>query len=126
MTDATVIPLHPCVAGYTDTLALNDIHALLTTGEPGSATLADVALILARAGRPLVAARDIEVTATETSLGRPVACVQSGDTSVFVRQETGTTVLLIEVCTKTLAERDALTITLDGQILHPGGPDEAA
>lgn len=35
----TVIPLRPGAAGaYTDTDALNDIHALLTTTGPGNAT----------------------------------------------------------------------------------------
>ena len=126
MTDATVIPLRRSAAPYTDTAALNDIHALLTSQDPGTGAVADIALILARAGRPLVAARDIEITVTETSLGRPVACAQSGDTSVFIRQETGGPGLLVEICTKTIAEHDALTITLDGQALPPGPPDEAA
>ena len=124
MTDATVIPLRPC-APYSDTAALNDIHALLTSQEPGDGAVADIALILARAGRPLVAARDIEITITETSLGRPVACAQSGDTSVFIRQETGGAGLLVEICTKTVAEHDTVTVALDGATLHPASPDAA-
>jgi hypothetical protein len=88
MTDATVTPLRRprAPSGYTDTVALNDIHALLTTGDPGDAALTDIALVLARTGRPMVAARDIEVTTTETALGWPVACAQAGDTSVFICQ----------------------------------------
>ena len=31
--------------------------------------------------------------------------------------------LLIEICTKTDAEHDALTVTLDGLTLHPPQPD---
>ncbi len=87
MPDHTVTPLRPRAAsGYTDTAALNDIHALLTSQDPGDATLGDIALILARTGRPMFAARDIEITTTETALGWPVACAQSGDASVFIRQ----------------------------------------
>jgi hypothetical protein len=68
-----VTPLRPRAAppGYDDTAALNDIHALLTAGDPGDAALADVALILARTGRPMAAARDIEVTTFRTVLGWP-------------------------------------------------------
>ena len=87
MPDGTVTPLHPrAAAAYTDTAALNDIHALLTATEPGQAALKDIALILARTGRPMTPARDIEVRTTETALGWPVACVDAGDTNVYVRQ----------------------------------------
>lgn len=120
MTSHTVTPLRPrAVPVYTDTNALNDIHALLTTASPGDATLADVAQILARTGRPLVAARDIEITMTETALGWPVACAQAGDTSVFVRQALSGPGLLIEICAKNDTERDGLAVTLDGHTLHP-------
>jgi len=123
MTDATITPLRPrAPSGYTDTAALNDIHALLTTGDPGDSALADIALVLTRAGRPMVAARDIEITTTETALGWPVACAQAGDTSVFIRQAPAGTGLLIEIAAKTAAELDALTVTLDGRTLHPAAP----
>ena len=120
MTDATITPLRlRAPSGYTDTAALNDIHALLTTGDPGDAALADIALVLARTGRPMVVARDIEITTTETALGWPVACAQAGDTSVFVRQQPHGPGLLVEIVTKTAAECEALAITLDGTPLHP-------
>jgi hypothetical protein len=120
MTDQVVVPLRPRARpGYTDTSALNDIHALLTTTDPGDATLGDIAVILARAGRPMVRARDIEITTTETALGWPVACVQADDTSVFIRQDPAGPGLLIEITTKSAAEHDALTVTLDGHPLHP-------
>ena len=74
MPDGTVTPLRPrAAAAYTDTAALNDIHALLTATEPGQAALKDIALILARTGRPMTKARDIEVSTIETALGWPVA-----------------------------------------------------
>ena len=120
MSDQVVVPLRPRTRpGYTDTAALNDIHALLTTTDPGDATLADIAVILTRTGRAMVAARDIEITTTETALGWPVACAQAGDTSVYIRQAPTGPGLLIEICTKSAAEHDALTVTLDGHTLHP-------
>ncbi len=120
MTDQVVVPLRPRTrAGYSDTAALNDIHALLTTTDPGDATLADIAVILSRTGRVMVAARDIEITATETALGWPVACCEAGDTSVYIRQAPTGPGLLIEICTKSADEHDALTVTLDGHTLHP-------
>jgi hypothetical protein len=120
MHDGTVTPLRPrAAAGYTDTAALNDIHALLTTTDPGDAALADVARILIWTGRPMVAVRDIEISATETALGWPVACAQAGDTSVFIRQAPGGPGLLVEICVRSAAEHDALTVVLDGRVLHP-------
>jgi hypothetical protein len=120
MPENTVTALRPrAPSTYTDTAALNDIHTLLTTGEPGGAAVADIAQILARTGRPMVAVRDIEVTTLETALGWPVAFTLAGDTSVFIRQAPNGIGLLIEICTKTTAEHDALTVTLDGHTLHP-------
>jgi hypothetical protein len=122
MPDATITPLHiRGPSGYSDTAALNDIHALLTAPDPGTGALADIAVILARAGRPMVRVRDIEVSTVETALGWPVACTDAGDATVFVRQAPAGTGLLIEICTKTAAERDALAVTLDGQPLHSPG-----
>jgi hypothetical protein len=119
MTSHTVTPLRPR-SRCSDAAALNDIHALLTTsGQAPAGLLTDIGLILARAGRPLIPVRDIEITSTETAHGWPVACAQSGDASVFIRQQPAGPGLLIEIHTKTAAEHDALTVTLDGQSLHP-------
>jgi hypothetical protein len=123
MNDRSITPLRPPGrTRYSDTAALNDIHALLTSTDPGDSTLTDIALILGRAGRPLVPVREIEVSATETALGRPVACVESGDVCVLVRQAADSTGLLVEISTKTAAEHAALTITLDGTSLHAPHP----
>ena len=120
MTKASVtrLPIR-APSAYTDTAALNDIHALLTASQPGHGALADIAQILARTGRAMVPIRDIEITTIETALGWPVACTDAGDTTVYVRQATDGTGLLVEICTKTAAEHDALTVTLDGASLHP-------
>jgi hypothetical protein len=124
MPENTVTPLRRrSPAGYSDTAALNDIHALLTADDPDNGALADIAQILTRTGRPMVAVRDIEITTTETALGWPAACAQAGDTSVVIRQAPASTGLLIEVTTTTAAEHDALRITLDGATVHPARPD---
>jgi hypothetical protein len=120
MADGSITPIQRDPP-YTDTAALNDIHVLLTVTDPGDSTLAEIAEILGRTGRPLVAARDIGASTTETALGWPVACVDAGDASVFVRQTPAGTGLTVEICTKTDAERAALAVTLDGQLVHPGG-----
>jgi hypothetical protein len=126
MPDGTVTPLRPRTAtAYTDTAALNDIHALLTATEPGQAALKDIALILGRTGRPMTKARDIGVSTIETALGWPVALVDAGDTNVYVRQDLAGEGLLIEVCTETDAEANSLTITLDGVLLRPAGPRDS-
>lgn len=123
MPDGTVTPLRPrAQSGYSDTAAMNDIHALLTYTDPGDGALAGIAEILTRSGRPMATARDIEVSTTETALGWPVACVDAGETSVFVRQSPTGTGLVIEVCTKTDIEQAVLAITLDGRPLHPDRP----
>ena len=96
---------------YTDTAALNDIHVLLTASDPGDGTLADIAAIVSRTGRPMIAARDIETCTAETALGWPVGCVDAGDTTVFVRQVPAGAGLVIEICTKTDAEQAALAVT---------------
>ena len=126
MPDGTVTPLRPrAAAAYTDTAALNDIHALLTATDPGQAALKDIALILARTGRPMTKARDITVSAIETALGWPVASVDAGDTNIYVRQDPTGEGLLIEICTETDAEASSLTITLDGALLRPDGPGDS-
>jgi hypothetical protein len=84
MTDGTVTPIRRGQHAYTDTAALNDIHALLTSTDLGADTLADIAAIVARTSRALVPVRDIETSSTETVLGWPVACVDAGETTVFV------------------------------------------
>src|ERR1700730_6440738 len=121
--DRTVTPLRPrALSAYTDTAALNDIHTLLTTTDPGDGALADIPQILPRPGRPRVPARGIEITTTETALGWPVARADAGDTSVVIRQAPAGAGLLIEITPTPAAEHDALRVTLDGRTLHPAHP----
>ena len=129
MTGSTVTRLRPrSPSKYTDTLALNDIHALLTTtrrdGEH-EAVLGDIAAVLVRTGRPMVRGRDIDTTMTESAAGWPVARVHAEDSEVVVRQDPSGTGLLVEITTATPAEQEQLAVTLDGRCLHhpcpPGG-----
>jgi hypothetical protein len=72
MPDHTVTLLRPRPAsGYTDTAALNDIHAILTATGTGGGALADITQILVLTGRPMVAAVDNEACCT--ALLRPGA-----------------------------------------------------
>jgi hypothetical protein len=111
---------------YSDTAALNDIHALLTASlDPPAELVADVGQILARTGRPMLPGRDIEARITQSPTGWPVAEVDADDTTVTVRQDPASTGLLVEITTSGPAEQDALAVTLDGRRLHhpaaPGG-----
>jgi hypothetical protein len=72
MPDPKVTSLRPRAAGYSDTAALDDVHAIMTAAD-GRDALADIGQVLTLAGRPLVAVRVIEVSTRHTALGWPVA-----------------------------------------------------
>jgi len=103
---------------YSDTAALNDIHAILCRRcgwDP--ATLDDIAQILTRRGRPVVAVRDIEAAVEETPAGLPQARVDAGGTNIEVYQEQfGGLVVAVAA---TAPDEAALTITLNGRRLNP-------
>lgn len=129
MTDSPVTRLRPRTGiGYSDSDALNDIHALLTGTSSGSDRdqLTDIGLILARSGRPMVPVRHIDVRVADSPHGRPVARIDAEGTSVTVRQVPAGTGLLVEIAStgQTSAVEDT-TVTLDGRCLHhpcpPGG-----
>jgi len=127
MTHSPVSWLQPKAANYSDRSALNDIHALLTGTTRGTdqEQLTDIGLILTRTGRAMVPVRDIEANVTESEHGRPIARIDADDVAVTVRQETGSSGLLIEITSSTEngADRD-VTVTLDGRCLHhPCPPD---
>lgn len=107
--------------GYDEAAALNDIHAICTTASTGRDVLAEIGEVLTRTGRPMVPARDITISATETAQGWPVACTQSGGVSVFVRQEPAGPGLLVEVTTKTPGDAGDLTVSLDDLVLFCAG-----
>ncbi len=74
--------------GYTDAAALNDIHAILCChGGWNPEMLEDVAQVLARCGRPVMAIRDIEAAIQQTAAGLPQARVDADGTKVEVYQD---------------------------------------
>jgi hypothetical protein len=118
--DHTVIPFptrRAGAAGYSDTAALNDIHAILCRrggGDP--ATVGDLARVVARGGRPVVDVRDIDATVEHTPAGLPQARVDAGGTSIEVYQDhSGGLAVTI---TATPADETGLTVTLNGRPLH--------
>lgn len=127
MTHTPVSWLHQKTASYSDSTALNDIHALLTGTSPGPDRdqLTDVGLILTRTGRAMVPVLDIEASVTESEHGRPIARVDAGDIAVTVRQEPAASGLLIEIASQIQdAAHLEVTVTLDGRCLHhPCPPD---
>jgi hypothetical protein len=91
----TVTQLRRPETDYDEAAALNDIHAICTAASADRDVLAEIGEVLTRTGRPMVPARDITISATETAQGWPVACTQSGGISVFVRQEPAGTGLVV-------------------------------
>jgi hypothetical protein len=132
MSDHTVVRFPPGRAappGYTDTAALNDIHAIVCSRRdtPDASVVADVADVLARAGRPVIEVRDIHAAVADTPAGLPEARVDAGTTSVRVYQDhTGGLAVVIAA---TAADETGLTVTLNRRQLHPApslspGPPE--
>ncbi|HEX9354067.1 MAG TPA: hypothetical protein VF933_09665 [Streptosporangiaceae bacterium] len=121
MSDHTVIRFPNGQApppGYTDTAALNDIHAILCRpGRPAADALDDIALVLARCGRPLIDVLDIQAGLTETPAGLPEARVDAGPATVVVHQDRSGRLV---IAATTTGETD-LTVTLNQRQLHPAG-----
>jgi hypothetical protein len=121
MPDHTVIRFpagRTTAPGYTDTAALNDIHAILcchSGWSPG--TLEEVAEVLARCGRPVMAVRDIEAAAGQTPAGLPQARVDAGGTEAEVYQDQSGG--LVVAITATGADEASLLVTLNEHQLHP-------
>lgn len=121
MSDRTVVRFPPGRAappGYTDTAALNDIHAIMCRpGGPAAGALDDIGEVLARAGRPIIEVRDIQACVAETPAGLPEARVDAGTTSVRVYQDTSGG--LVAAIAATAADETHLTVTLNRRQLHP-------
>jgi len=114
-----VTPLRPARL-YSDTDALNDIHALLTSPTAPADALQDVAAILARAGRPLFPSRVITATVTGDPHGMPIARVEAEGTTIDVSQAKNDSGLRIHIAPRDGAEEAALTISVAGTVIrHP-------
>ena len=113
MTIREVTPLRPrAPSAYTDTAAVNDIHALITAGNPGDATLSDIAQILTRGPADDAGPRHRHQRHRD---GPGLAGgLRAGRRHIGVHppgpRRPG---LLIEIYAKTDTERDGLTVTLD-------------
>ena len=111
--------LRPGMCGvYTDTAAMNDIHAVITS-RAGAATAAleCIAEILVRSGRLMAPARHITATVDDDEHGLPVARIDGDGTYVTMGQDPGGPGLRIQIRTFNDDERTALVIELDGVVL---------
>jgi len=104
-------------AGYDDTQAMNDVHALVT----GLAEISDnqvassVREIVARTGRPLYRARMITAAMTEDRHGMPAAEVDADGIVISVGQDPDGPGALVQIMTGDAAERSALVVVIDGR-----------
>ncbi len=117
MTDSPA-PIAPCPsAGYGDTAALNDIHAVLTTPSPLTAedALQAVAGFVARTGRPMFPSRVITAVMEDDPFGMPVARIDAEGTTILITPALNATGLLIHVTPRDQAEEDALVIDVNGK-----------
>jgi hypothetical protein len=120
-----VTPLRPATP-YSDTGALNDIHALLTSPLAPADVLADVAAILSRAGRPLVPPRVITATVADDPRGMPVARIEAEGTTICISQAQNDSGLSIHITPRNAADEAALTIAVAGTVIRrprPGTPE---
>jgi hypothetical protein len=104
--------------GYTDTAAMNDIHAVVTS-RAGAATAAleCIAEILVRSGRLIAPARHITATVDDDEHGLPIARIDGDGTYVTIGQDQAGPGLRIQIRTCNDDERAALVVELNGVIL---------
>jgi hypothetical protein len=104
-----------------DTLALNDIHAVLTspslTGSPADALQA-VADIVARTGRSPYPSRIITATIEDGPHGIPVACIDAEATIVTVGPDPGGPGIRIDIAPRDPADEAALVIAVGDTVIH--------
>jgi hypothetical protein len=96
---------------YDDTLALNDIHAVLTSPSLTNAVedaLQAIAEILARTGRNPYPSRIIAATVEDGPHGVPVACIDCEGTIVTVGQDPSGPGIRIDIAPRDSADEAAL------------------
>jgi hypothetical protein len=112
-------------AQHDDTLAMNDIHAVLTspslTGDSGDALQA-IADILARTGRSPYPSRIITATVEDGPHGIPLACVDAEGTIVTVSQDPAGPGIRIDIAPRDPADEAALVIAVSDRIIHRTRP----
>jgi hypothetical protein len=110
---------------YDDTLALDDIHAVLTS--PSLKGASDEALqavtdILVRTGRSPYPSRIITATVEDGPHGIPVACVESEGTVVTVGQDPSSPGIRIDVAPRDADDEAALVIVVGDRVIHRSRP----
>jgi hypothetical protein len=107
--------------GYDDTLAMNDIHGVLTSPsltEAAGDALQAIAEILVRTGRSPYPSLIITATAYDDPHGIPVACVDSEGTIVTVVQDPSGPGIRIDVFPRDPADEAALVIVVGDRVFH--------
>jgi hypothetical protein len=110
---------------YDDTLALNDIHAVLTSPSLTDAVddaLHAIAEILARTGRSPYPSRIITATVEDGPLGIPVACIDSEGTIVTVCQDPNGPGIRIDITPRDPADEAAVVIAVGDKVVHRANP----
>jgi hypothetical protein len=111
--------------GYDDTLAMNDIHAVLTSPsltEAAGDALQAIAEILARTGRSLYHSRIITATVEDGPHGIPAACIDSEGTIVIIRQDPNGPGIRMDVSPRDPADEAALVIVVGDRVIHRACP----
>ena len=111
--------------GYDDTLAMNDIHAVLTSPsltEAAGDALQAIAEILARTGRSPYPSRIITATVEDGPYGIPVACVESEGTVVTVGQDPNGPGIRIDATPRDADDKAALVIVVSDRVVNRAGP----
>jgi len=134
MNETTPPPAKPGAdpaASNGDTLALNDIHAVVTSpalaGNAGE-TLAAIAEILARTGRSPYPSRVITATVEDGPHGIPVAFTDAEGTIITIGQDPAGPGIRIDIAPRDPADEAALVIAVGDHVIHrprPAGPRSA-
>jgi len=106
---------------YDDTLALNDIHAVIT-----SPTLTDAAMdalqaitqIVVRTGRNPYPSRIMSATVEDGPHGIPVACIDAEGTIITIGQDPAGPGIRIDVTPRDPADEAALVIAVSDRIVN--------
>jgi hypothetical protein len=128
MNETTPPPAKPGAdpaASNGDTLALNDIHAVVTSpalaGNAGE-TLAAIAEILARTGRSPYPSRAIAATVEDGQHGVPVARIDAEGTIVTIGPDPAGPGIRIDITPGDPADEAALVIAIGDRLIHRARP----
>ena len=129
MSKTTDVPPGPHAdraAQHDDTLAMNDIHAILTSpslaDDGAGSALQAIAEILARTGRSPYPSRVITASVEDGPHSIPVACIDAEGTVVTVGQDPVGPGIRIDVAPRDPADEAALVIAVGDRIIHRSRP----